>query len=152
MGKYVTARANVLSGNVSETVGLTTKNRNYSKGSPYSRKGPIAKQALDYSMEVGLNVKAFFPGVRNFPTLYPFVHYNYYNPQQKGEDGLVMDKRCQVSMWSAGVNWVAAPGLVVKADYATRQIGTAKLFGTSNYTSENEFRLGLAYTLWFSKR
>ena len=31
-----------------------------------------------------------------------------------------MDKRNQVSMWTAGLNWYALPNLVVKADYTTR--------------------------------
>lgn len=64
-----------------------------------------------------------------------------------------MDKRCQVSAWTAGLNWFALPNLVVKADYTTRQIGTSKVFGKSNrYNSENEFSIGLAYVGWFFQR
>ena len=55
-----------------------------------------------------------------------------------------MEKRCQVSMWTAGLNWYALPNLVVKADYTTRQIGTNKVFGTGKYNSENEFSIGIA--------
>lgn len=150
VNRYVTARANFLSGSMTETVGIASKNRTYSSKSPYSRVGPIGKRVLDYSLELGLNVKSFFPSVKNFPSIYPFVHYNYYNPLEKVESGMIADKRCQVSMWSAGLNWKPVPGLIVKADYTTRQIGTAKIFGTSDFNSENEFRLGLAYTLWFN--
>jgi len=149
--RYFTARANVMTGNVSGTVGLTSRNKSYTSKSPYSRMGPVAKQALDYSFEVGFNLKEFFPNVKKFPAIYPFAHYNYYNPQEKCEEGLVADKRCQVSMWSVGLNWRILPNLVAKADYTTRQIGTSKMFGKGDYNSENEFRIGLAYALWFTK-
>ena len=152
VNRYITARANYLSGNITETVGITAANRRYSSKSPYSRMGPVAKRAVDWSAEVGLNLASVFSGVRKFPTIYPFVHYNYYNPQEKCETGLVADKRCQVSMWSFGLNWKPLPNLVVKADYTTRQIGTAKMFGSSDYNSENELRISVAYQLWFAKK
>lgn len=152
INKYVTARANYLSGNITETVGITAANRRYSSKSPYSRMGPIAKRAVDWSAEVGINLKSFFPGVKGFPVVYPFVHYNYYNPQEECESGLVADLRNQVSLWSFGLNWKPLSNLVVKADFTTRQIGTSKMFGTSNYNSENEFRIGVAYQLWFAKK
>lgn len=152
INKYVTARANYLSGNITETAGITAANRSYSSKSPYSRKGPVAKRAVDWSAEVGVNLKSFFPGVKGFPTIYPFVHYNYYNPQEECEKGLIGDERCQVSLWSFGLNWRPLPNLVVKADYTTRQIGTSKMFSSSNYNSENEFRIGVAYQLWFAKK
>ena len=152
INKWITARANYLSGNITETVGITAANRRYSSKSPYSRMGPVAKRAVDWSAEVGVNIKSFFPNVKNFPSIYPFAHYNYYNPQEECESGLIADKRCQVSMWSAGVNWRILPNLVVKADFTTRQIGTSKIFGSSEYNSENEIRVGVAYQLWFAKK
>ena len=155
INKYVCARANLLSGNITETADLTTQNRtSLGMNHPYSTPKPgslIAKRALDWGVEAGLNLKAFFPQVSDFPTILPFLHYNYYNPQEKVETGASPERRCQVSLWSFGLNWRILPGLVAKADYTTRQIGTAKIFGTSSYHSENEFRLGLAYTLWFTK-
>ena len=51
-----------------------------------------------------------------------------------------------------GTDWKPLPNLVVKADYTTRQIGTSKMFGSSDYNSENEFRIGVAYQLWFAKK
>ncbi len=152
INKYITARANYLSGNITETVGITSANRSYSSKSPYSRMGPVAKRAVDWSAEIGVNLASVFSGVKGFPTLYPFVHYNYYNPQEECESGLIGDKRCQVSMWSFGLNWKILPNLVAKADYTTRQIGTNKMFGTSNYNSENEFRIGVAYQIWFANK
>lgn len=152
INKYVTARANFLTGNITETVGITAANKNYSNKSPYSRMGPVGKRALDWSVELGVNLKSIFSGVEKFPVIYPFAHYNYYNPQEKCEKGLVADKRNQVSLWSFGANWRPLPNLVVKADYTTRQIGTHKMFGKGDMNSENEFRLGVAYMLWFAKK
>ena len=150
--KYVTARCNFLTGNVPHTTEIAAKNKSYSNKSPYSRKSPIAKKAVTYSAEAGVNLKSFFPQVKNFPAIVPFAHYEYYNPQEKGETGSVMENRCQVSLWTAGINWRALPNLVVKADYTTRQIGTNKVFGTGRFNSENEFAIGVAYIGWFTRK
>ena len=58
----------------------------------------------------------------------------------------------QVCKWTAGINWYALPNLVVKLDYTTRHIGTAKPVGTTQYNHENEFSIGVAYVGWFTKR
>lgn len=149
--KYVVARANYLSGNIPETVGITATNRTYSNKSPYSRLGPVARRAVDWSAEVGLNLKGFFPRLPHFPDIVPFAHYNYYNSQFAGEPGLTMDRRCEVSLWSVGLDYRILPNLIAKLDYTTRQIGTSKMFGTGRYNSENELRIGLSYALWFRK-
>lgn len=150
--KYVTARANYLSGNIAHADQLGAKNGKLSNKSGYSRTTPIAKRAVSYNAEVGLNLKSIVGGGRYFPVIYPFAQYEYYNSQEKGEGMDVMDARCQVSKWNFGLNWRALPDLVVKADYTTRQIGTAKVFGTGNYNSENEFGIGIAYIGWFFKK
>lgn len=150
--KYVTARANYLSGNIAHADQLGAKNGKLSNKSGYSRTTPIAKRAVSYNAEVGLNLKSIVGGGKNFPVIYPFAQYEYYNSQEKGEGMDVMDARCQVSKWNFGLNWRALPNLVVKGDYTTRQIGTAKVFGTGNYNSENEFGIGIAYIGWFFKK
>lgn len=150
--KYVTVRANYLSGNIAHADQLGAKNGKLSNKSGYSRTTPIAKRAVSYNAEVGLNLKSIVGGGKNFPVIYPFAQYEYYNSQEKGEGMDVMDARCQVSKWNFGLNWRALPNLVVKADYTTRQIGTAKVFGTGNYNSENEFGIGIAYIGWFFKK
>lgn len=144
--KYVTARGNILYGNLGNTKQLSKVNTMLSNQSPYSKQTPIAKNAVSYGGEIGLNIRSFLNENIKFPTLYPFARYEYYNPQEKGEAGLTMEKRCQVSMWTAGINWFALPNLVVKADYTIRQIGGGK------YNSENEFSLGIAYIGWFIQK
>lgn len=141
--KYVTARGNILYGNLGNSKQLSNINTRLPNQSPYSRLTPIAKNAVSYGGEVGVNIRSFFKENSKIPTIYPFARYEYYNPQEKGEAGQTMEKRCQISMWTAGLNWFALPNLVVKADYTTRRIGGG------SYNSENEFSLAIAYIGWF---
>lgn len=149
--KYVTARGNIIYGNLqnaSKISAVTLSNlSNYYHGA--MRK--VAKNAMCYGVEAGVNLSAFFPQ-KKVPVIYPYARYDYYNPQEKGENGTTVEQRCQVSKWTAGLNWFALPNLVIKADYTTRQIGTGKVFGTSKYKSENEFAIGVAYIGWFTNR
>jgi hypothetical protein len=151
VNKYVTARANFMQGHLGNADKLGSRNGRLSNLSGYSRLTPIAKTALSYSGEVGVNLQSVV-GNEKFPVIYPFVHYSYYNPQEKAAGTNVMDDRCQVSLWKAGLNWKALPNLVVKADYTTRQIGTHKIFGSGKYNSENEFAIGIAFVDWFFKK
>ena len=150
--RYVTARANYLSGNMAHADQVGAKNGKLSNKSGYSRTTPVAKRAVSYNAEVGVNLKNLVGGGQHFPVIYPFVQCEYYNSQEKGEGMDVMDARCQVSKWNFGLNWKALPNLVVKADYTTRQIGTSKPFGKGPYNSENEFGIGIAYIGWFFKK
>lgn len=150
--RYVTARANYLAGTIAHADQVGAKNGKLSNKSGYSRLTPVAKRAVSYNAEVGLNLKNICGGGKYFPVIYPFAQYEYYNSQEKGAGMDVMDARCQVSKWNFGINWKALPNLVVKADYTTRQIGTSKVFGTGPYNSENEFGIGIAYIGWFVKR
>ncbi|GCB33860.1 hypothetical protein KGMB02408_08050 [Bacteroides faecalis] len=151
INKYVTARGNIVYGNLGNSAALSGKNTQLSNLSPYSRITPIAKNAVSYAGEVGVNIRSIFNNSK-IPVIYPFARYEYYNPQEKGEKRQTMDKRNQVSMWTAGLNWYALPNLVIKADYTTRKIGTSKIFGKGRYNSENEFAIGIAYIGWFIKK
>ncbi|MCR4582590.1 MAG: hypothetical protein K5764_03440 [Prevotella sp.] len=150
--RYVTARANYLSGNVAHADQVGSINGKLSNKAGYSRLTPIAKKAVTYNAEIGLNLKNIIGADKNFPVIYPFAQYEYYNSQEEGTGMDVMDSRCQVSKWNFGLNWRALPNLVVKADYTTRQIGTSKVFGSGPYNSENEFGIGVAYIGWFFKK
>ncbi len=152
VNEYITARANWLTGTVAHADLVGAKNGKLSNKAGYSRLAPVAHRAVAWNAEVGLNLKSIAGGNRNFPVVYPFAQYEYYNSQEKGEGMDVMDARCQVSKWSVGLNWRALPNLVVKADYTTRQIGTSKIFGKGTYNSENEFGIGIAYVGWFTKK
>ena len=149
--KYVTARGNIIYGDLENSSKISkvtlSNNSNYYHGAMRN----VAKNALCYGLEAGLNLSAFF-SQKKCPVIYPYARYEYYNPQEEVEGSATMEKRCQVSKWTAGVNWFALPNLVVKADYTTRHIGTNKVFGSTKYNNENEFAIGIAYVGWFTKR
>jgi hypothetical protein len=149
--RFITARANVTYGYVGNSAALSETNRMLSNKSPYSRLIPVAKNALSYGAEVGFNIASVVKAAR-CPVIWPYVRYEYYNPQYRGEGRMTMDSRLEVSQWQAGLNWQALPNLVVKADYTTRQIGTQNVFGKGPYNSENEFAIGIAYIGWFFRK
>ena len=113
--RYVTARANYLSGNIAHADQLGAKNGKLSNKSGYSRLTPIAKRAVSYNAEVGVNLKSIFRGGKYFPVIYPFAQYEYYNSQEKGEGMDVMDARCQVSKWNFGLIRSALVRCLVRA-------------------------------------
>ncbi len=140
--RFLTFRGNCVFGNLGKSDRLSQANQNLGNNSPYTRTTPVAKRAVSYGAELGLNLQgmASSPG---WPVLFPFVRYEYYNPQEEVTARQGADPREKVSLWTAGLNWKALPGLVFKADYTTRRIGGGK------YNSENEFAVGVAYVGWF---
>lgn len=150
--RYVTARANVLYGTLAHSDVVSSVTMSNKSGYHSGAMRRVAHSALTYSGEVGLNLRSFFCG-QHVPALHPFVHYEYFNPQQAAEGSATVDPRCQVSKWSAGLNWYVLPNVIVKADYSNRRIGTQRLFGYSGtYNRENEFRVGFAFIGWFVKK
>ena len=141
--KYVTARANLIYGNLGNSIQLSNANGKLSGLSPYSRVTPIAKHAISCGGEVGLNLRSLCRDNEKVPVIYPFVRYEYYNPQEDVLSPNTAELRNKVSMWTAGANWYALPNLVIKADYTTRKIGSG------DFNSENEFSLAVAYIGWF---
>ncbi|MCL3852523.1 hypothetical protein M1P97_14625 [Parabacteroides sp. GYB001] len=139
-GNKLIARANIVYGNVQESLALTNVNKRLGSATGYPRT-PVAKAAVSYAGEVGYNVGSLFN--EKSPRIYPFIRYEYYNPMEKTVKGITADRRLQVSAWTAGINYNALPNLVVKADYTNRQIGGG------DYNSENMVSVGIAYIAWF---
>ena len=140
--RYVTFRGNCIFGNLGNSAKLTRQNQSDTATSPYSRTVPVAKRAVSYGAELGLNLQGIF-GTPKCPVIYPFARYEYYNPQEEVVSPNVAFPREKVSMWTAGINWKALPNLVFKADYTTRRIDNGK------FNNENEFAIGVAYVGWF---
>ena len=142
----VIARGNVLIGTLGNAGELSARNSNLNKLAPYTRLAPIAKRAVSYGGEVGLNLRNIISR-EDLPEIIPFARYEYYNAQQEGEKNSsfvsVMDPRFKTSMWVFGLNYRVGNGIVVKADYTTRRIGDG------SFNSENEFALGVAFNAWF---
>ncbi len=151
VNRYVTARANFLWGEVGNSKKLSSVSLSNLSNYHHGAMRRTAKNALSYGVEVGLNLRNII-GDNRVPVFYPFVRYEYYNPQERDEGDQAVEARCQVSKWVGGLNWFALPNLVVKLDYSTRKIGTAKVFGDSRYNRENELSIGVAYAGWFSKK
>lgn len=149
--RYVTARANVLWGQLSNSQKLSGVSLSNLSNYHHGAMRRTAKNALAYGVEAGVNLRSLV-GISRCPVIYPFARYEYFNPQEKGEGTQTVDARCQVSKWSGGLNWFALPNLVVKADWNTRKVGTSSVFGHSRYHRENEFAIGVAYTGWFWKK
>ena len=152
--RWITARANAIHGSIGNTTKLTRSTLGRTSAA-YSGNTPVAKYAVSYGGELGVNAGNLIH-TRKPLKIYPFVRYEYYNPQEKLDDGWVgevEDPRCQVAAWTFGVNWYALPYLVVKGDWTTRHIGTHSAFDWStDYNSENDFSLGVAYVAWFNKK
>ena len=55
---------------------------NLGNKSPYTRAVPIAKRAVSYGAELGLNLQGIAAPPK-CPALYPFARYEYYNPQEE---------------------------------------------------------------------
>ena len=142
INRFLTFRGNCIFGNLGKSDKLSQENLNLGNKSPYTRAVPIAKRAVSYGAELGLNLQGI-AGTPKCPALYPFARYEYYNPQEEVIARQGPDDREKVGMWTAGLNWKALPNLVFKADYTTRKIGGGK------YNSENEFAIGVAYVGWF---
>lgn len=137
-GYGLTARANVLYGYVGDAIEINKLRPNKYTGYPST---PVAQNALTYYAEAGYNVGRHFS--RKF-NLTPFVRYEYYNTMQNEATGTVpADKRFNVDLFSAGVNYYPLPNLVLKADFTHRRIDRG------NYRSEQTFGLGVAYVGWF---
>ena len=139
---WLTATANLLRGNLSNSAALTGRNVKLSNNSPYTRTAPIAHKAACYGMEAGLKLKGLVAGKR-MPDLIPFARYEYYNAQQQVDAPYVADERLKTSLWTAGLNYRPIPFIIIKADYTQRRIGGGA------YNSENEFALGVAFAGWF---
>lgn len=150
--RYVTLRANYICGDLENAAKISAVTLSSQSSYHHGTERSVAKRALTYGAEVGVSLKnIFYPAARG-PVVYPFARYEYYNPQEDGDKGQTLDRRCQVAKWTAGLNWFALPNLVIKADATTRRIGTDKPFGKSDYHHENEFSIGVAYVGWFFQR
>lgn len=153
LGKYVEARADIVSGKVGNADKFAVANEHgeatgHEPGEAAVPEFPLAKRALSYGAEVGLNLKSFF-GNENAPDVIPFVRYEYYNPMEelavRGEKSPLNDA-FKTSMWVAGVNYRLGKDIVLKADYTHRTIAGGA------FRSENEFAIGAAFNAWFLSR
>lgn len=146
--RFLTARANLVLGHLGNSSAVNRRNGRLPNSSPYSRLTPVASTTMSYGAEIGFNLRAIC-GHPGMPVIYPFVRYEYFNPQYRVATGYTADNRLEVSKWTAGINWYALPNLVVKADYSHRAVGTQGVFGSGRFNSESDVSIGIAYVGWF---
>lgn len=70
----------------------------------------VAKNALCYGLEAGLQPGVLSSHRRNV-RLFILMPVMNTTTQEEAEGSATMEKRCQVSKWTAGVNWFALPNL-----------------------------------------
>lgn len=137
-GYGITARANVLYGYVGDAEEINKLRPNKYTGYPST---PVARNAYTWHAEVGYNIGRHF---RNYTVLTPFLKYEKYNTMANEQTGTVLsDKRLNVGILTAGLNYSPVPGLVIKADYNHR------IIDHGNFNAENTFQIGIAYAGWF---
>ncbi len=148
-GQYVnhgvTARANFIYGNLSDSKAISQVNRTIFRKTTYPC-SEVAEGAMTYSAEVGFNVFQF-SNIKE--RLIPFVRYDYYDTMYQVEEGVTRKPRYERGNWSVGVNYFILPSLVVKADYSSRTIDPSS---SVDYNKEHTFGLALSYTGWFSQK
>lgn len=152
VNRFFRARANFIRGSLDNAAKISAVTLSNVSNYHHGAERPVAKVAMTYGFEVGADLKGIFYSARRGPALFPFVRYDYFNPQEEADTGASVDERCQVSKWTGGFNWFALPNLAVKADFASRRIGTNKPFGSSDYHHENEFSIGVVYVGWFFRK
>lgn len=148
---WITARGNFMIGSIENSKAINQRNGRLPNASPYSRMTPVGSTVMNYGAEVGFNLRTI-TGCAKMPVFYPFVRYEYFNPQYRVASGYTADNRLEVSKWTAGLNWYALPNLVVKADYSHRAVGTQSVFGRGRFNSESDVSIGVAYIGWFFKK
>jgi hypothetical protein len=140
--KVFIVRADLLRGHLYDSYKISSINKSVSRTLGIART-PVASDAFTWSAEAAIDAFSFF----NFPqNLYIFGKYEYYNSMEDTEKGMLKDIRFERELITAGLNWIALRGLVIKADYTTRQIAD----GTLN--DEHTFGISIAFSrLFFNK-
>ena len=110
--------------------------------------GSIGKDIKSAMAEVGLNLKNCFYRDSKGPELMPFVHYELYDLQSKvDKEGTpylstgelaAKDERSKVKAWTFGCNWKCHESVLLKFNYALRNVG-------NGYKNLNSFNVAVAY-------
>ncbi|MDR0511083.1 MAG: hypothetical protein LBH06_08330 [Rikenellaceae bacterium] len=142
LGHNAVVRANLVYGHLSDALRLSQINRNISKATNFTRT-PVAQQAMTWAVEAGYNVASVW---RSKQKLIPFVRYEYYNSAHKVPAGMAETPINRRTLLTVGANYALLPNLLLKADYAMRQLDRGR------FNRENTFGLGIGYTGWFVQK
>ncbi len=134
-----TLRGSTLYGHLSNSDLVSAANRRLSNNLNVKR-SPVAKQALAWSIEAGVDLFQFIPNKPDFlgHGFDWFVRYDNYDTMHETA-GLIFDNsRWERETWTTGFNYSLIKGVILKGQYAHRNINIPK------DNDENTYSLGIA--------
>ena len=131
------ARGLFLQGRLQNAAAVSARNRTLSNNLGVLR-SPVASAARALYFEAGYDILPWLstrPGER----LDLFVRYDDYDTMAEVPEGFFDNPRFERRVYTVGANYTMADKLVLKADYAMRRLGAARL------NDENSFGLALGF-------
>ena len=126
-----------LFGNLENSNIVSQRNANLSNNLGVKRT-PVGQKALGFSAEIGYNILPLLKDNSNHK-LYPFIRYDYYDTMHDVEGSIVDNPRWERSTMAYGLNWFVHPQIVIKAQYANRQLGSENYdLTTLTYTGKKQ--------------
>lgn len=135
-------RSDVLGGWLADSYRISAINKSISRNLGVART-PVASRAMAWSAEVGFDVLSF---AHSEQKLFPFARHERYDAMAETQGGILADKRHERMVTTLGLDWFPRRNVVVKLDYAMRELGGGSL------NDENTVGATIAYTGWFWSR
>lgn len=112
------------------------------------KKTPVAKSAIGFSAEVGYDILDWIKKGSTMK-LYPFVRYDYYDTMHETSGSINPNKRWEKSVITGGINWFVHPNVILKAQYASRSLGSDNIDIITGLADgkqmENIFSTGISF-------
>ncbi len=134
----IVARGNFDYGHLSNSLEISAANKTTRSGSP-SPKNNVAEVALATGLELGYNIGAHIPAMKNnAQKFFVFGRYDYYDAMYKTVPSMTDEKEWGRQKIAFGVNYFPIKQIVIKGEYSNR------IF-KSQYNNEPTISLGVAY-------
>lgn len=128
-------------GHLSDAAHISRFNISMSKNST-SKRQEVASDAVAAGVEAGYDIFSLFPKMSAKGQKFSvFGRYDYYDSMAKMESGTPL-KWCKRSKFSAGINWMPVPQVIVKGDYSYGMLDR-------RFANEPSLNIGIAYVGWF---
>lgn len=124
-------------GNLQNSDIVTLRNKNLSNALGVKRT-PVAKNALGFSTEIGYDILPLI-SPQTTQKLYPFARYEFYDSMYKTHPSVTDNPRWERSVITGGLNWMVYNGIIIKAQYSSRKLGSKKIDNQGSLTNKNEF-------------
>jgi hypothetical protein len=115
------------------------------------KRTPVARSAVGIAAEVGYDVLPYFLKKKTLMSVYPFVRYDFYDTMFSVSDGVVDNPRWQRSVVTGGVNWFVHKGIILKAHYAHKTLGSKHIDPVTSVDmnrnqTDKVFSMGIGFT------